>query len=91
VPSDDNHHAITIEFCVPCDFRAQALELTRELLNGWAHRLSRLELIPSSGGRFEVTLDDELIFSKAGLGRHAEPEEVAKAVEARIGPRDAIA
>jgi selenoprotein W-related protein len=48
-------------------------------------------LIPSSKGRFEVTLDDELIFSKAALGRHAEPGEIAGIVRQRIGaevPRD---
>jgi predicted Rdx family selenoprotein len=42
--------------------------------------------VPSSGGRFEVTLDDELIFSKAALKRHAEPGEIAGIVRDRIGP-----
>ena len=42
--------------------------------------------MPSSGGRFEVTLDGELIFSKADLGRHAEPGEIAATVRVRIGP-----
>jgi len=43
-------------------------------------------LVPSGGGRFEVTLDDELLFSKAALGRHAEPGEVHRLVAARLGP-----
>jgi hypothetical protein len=42
-------------------------------------------LVPSSKGRFEVTLDGELIFSKAGLGRHAHPGEVVALVQERIG------
>jgi hypothetical protein len=33
-----------------------------------------------------VTLDDELIFSKATLGRHANPGEIAALVRDRIGP-----
>jgi hypothetical protein len=33
-----------------------------------------------------VTLDDQLIFSKAELGRHAEPREIVKLVRERIGP-----
>jgi selenoprotein W-related protein len=45
-----------------------------------------VQLIPSSGGRFEVTLDGELIFSKAALRRHAEPGELAGLVETRLGP-----
>jgi selenoprotein W-related protein len=45
-----------------------------------------LELVPSSGGRFEVTLDDELIFSKVELHRHAEEGEVEQLMEERLGP-----
>jgi len=33
-----------------------------------------------------VTVDGELVFSKAALGRHAEPGEVAALVRARLGP-----
>ncbi|MBL8996481.1 MAG: SelT/SelW/SelH family protein [Gemmatimonadales bacterium] len=33
-------------------------------------------LTPSGGGVFEVTLDDQLVFSKRRLGRHAQPGEV---------------
>ena len=42
--------------------------------------------MPASKGRFEVTLDGELIFSKAALKRHAEPGEIAALVRERIGP-----
>lgn len=42
--------------------------------------------MPSSKGRFEVELDGDLIFSKAELGRHAEPGEVTDLVRDRIGP-----
>jgi selenoprotein W-related protein len=48
--------------------------------------IEEIELIPSSKGRFEVTLDGELIFSKASLGRHAQPGEVVVLVRERIGP-----
>jgi len=43
-------------------------------------------LQPSSRGRFEVTLDGELIFSKAALGRHAKAGEIVKVVAQRVGP-----
>jgi len=32
--------------------------------------------VPSSGGRFEVTVNGKALFSKAKLGRHAMPGEV---------------
>ncbi len=47
--------------------------------------MSGVELKGGSKGRFEVTLDDELIFSKASLGRHAEKGEIKSEVERRIG------
>jgi selenoprotein W-related protein len=64
----------------------RAVGLADELLTGWAPIIGTLELLPSSKGRFEVTIDDELIYSKAATGRHAKPGEVARLVEARIGP-----
>jgi len=56
------------------------------LLRGWAPVIAALELVPSSKGRFEVIVDGDLVFSKAALGRHAEPGEIAALVRARIGP-----
>jgi predicted Rdx family selenoprotein len=43
-------------------------------------------LLPRGGGRFEVTLDGELLFSKAALNRHPRPGEVHGLVAARLGP-----
>ena len=78
-------HALEIEFCIPCDFRPQALGLAKEVIDQWADRLAEIRLVPSSGGRFEVTLDGELIFSKARLERHAEPGELSRLIGDRIG------
>jgi selenoprotein W-related protein len=52
--------------------------LTDELLTKYPASIASLRLIPSSGGRFEVTVDEQLIFSKKALNRHAEPGEVAR-------------
>ena len=38
----------------------------------------------SSGGRFEVSLEDRLVFSKHALGRHAEPGEVRRLIAAAL-------
>jgi len=37
-------------------------------------------MIPSSGGVFEVTVDDRLVFSKKALGRHAERGEILELI-----------
>jgi selenoprotein W-related protein len=40
-----------------------------------------IELVPSAGGVFEVTVDEHLLFSKKALGRHAERGEVLKKLQ----------
>jgi len=38
-------------------------------------------LIPSDGGRFEVVVNDQLLYSKLATLRHAQPGEVTGLVE----------
>ncbi len=39
---------------------------------------TEVNLVESSGGLFEVTVDGNLVFSKQELGRHAEDGEVLR-------------
>jgi predicted Rdx family selenoprotein len=63
------------------------VSLADEVLDGWAPALHGVSLRTGTTGRFEVTLDGELIFSKAALKRHANAGEIAKLIEERVGPR----
>jgi selT/selW/selH-like putative selenoprotein len=47
--------------------------------------LDVIEVVPSDGGRFEIALDGEPVFSKIALGRHAEPGEVVSLVRKILG------
>lgn len=47
------------------------------------HAVTSLEVIPSRGGVFEVTVDGDLVFSKKSLGRHAQAGEVMDAIRSR--------
>jgi predicted Rdx family selenoprotein len=42
-----------------------------------------VDLVPSSGGRFEVTADGAPVFEKSKLHRHAGPGEVVALLEKR--------
>jgi selT/selW/selH-like putative selenoprotein len=42
-------------------------------------------MIPARGGVFEVTVDDDLIYSKLATGRHAEYDEVAQPIRRVLG------
>jgi len=38
-------------------------------------------MIPSRGGRFEVSVDGQPVFEKSKLGRHAKPGEIISLLE----------
>ena len=52
--------------------------MTADLLKQFEPEIAEITLVPSDGGRFEVTVDDKLVYSKLQTGRHAEPGEVVK-------------
>ena len=61
------------------------MRLADELMGLWAPIMRGLELRPGASGRFEITLDDELIFSKAELDRFPKAGEVARSFESKLG------
>ncbi len=50
--------------------------LAGELLKQFEHMIENLSLVPSEGGRFEVTVNGKLVYSKLETKRHAQPGEV---------------
>ncbi len=61
------------------------MSLTDELLKHYEHLIEELKLTPSDGGRFEVTVNGQLLYSKLELHRHAEPGEVLGLVRKMVG------
>jgi len=45
---------------------------------------AKVDLIPGSGGRFEVSKDGSPIFQKSKLGRHAESGEIVSLLRAAV-------
>ena len=56
-----------------------------ELLKNYEHVIEAIMLLPSDGGRFEVTVNGQLLYSKLQLHRHAEPGEVLGLVRKIVG------
>ncbi len=50
--------------------------LANDLLKQFEHMIEGITLIPSDGGRFEVTVNGQLIYSKLEAKRHVQPGEV---------------
>ncbi|KAF0106189.1 MAG: hypothetical protein FD146_2778 [Anaerolineaceae bacterium] len=55
--------------------------LANDLLKKFEPEIENVTLVPSDGGRFEVQVNDTLVYSKLQTGRHAEPGEIAGLVE----------
>ena len=46
------------------------------MLKEYKQNIAQLVVIPSDGGRFEVTIDDNLVYSKLKEGRFPEEDEI---------------
>jgi selenoprotein W-related protein len=57
------------------------VSLAGELLKNFESRTASVALLPSDGGRFEVSVDGKPVYSKLGTGRHAEPGEISQLIE----------
>ncbi|GBD22179.1 hypothetical protein HRbin28_02656 [bacterium HR28] len=55
------------------------------LLDRYELQLAEITLVPSSGGRFEIWVDGELVFSKLAEKRFPEDAELLDLVGARLG------
>jgi len=62
------------------------VSLATELLTSWAPIMRTVELQSASQGRFEISLDGELMFSKAASGRFPQPGEISAQFEKKLGP-----
>ena len=56
--------------------------MAAELKQEFPDRVGDVELIPSSGGVFEVRHGERLVFSKRNHGRFPDPGEVKAALQA---------
>jgi selenoprotein W-related protein len=61
------------------------VSLAEELLKNYEHLIDSLMLVPSDGGKFEVTANGKLLYSKLATHRHAEPGEVLGLVRKIVG------
>ena len=61
------------------------MSLMGELLKHYEHVVETITLVPSDGGKFEVSVNGQLLYSKLETHRHAEPGEVLGLVRKMVG------
>jgi predicted Rdx family selenoprotein len=63
---------------------AEALVIAFKPVLGRTHPIEQITLIPSGNGRFEVTIDEELVYSKAATGEHTTNEYIIQKARVRL-------
>ena len=76
---------VTIEYCVPCHFEKQAVQLAEEIRDQFSRRVSQVILKPTQSiGCYEISLGTELVFSKKDSGRLPHPGEIVQLIMMRL-------
>ena len=78
---------VTIRYCIGCKWLLRAAWLGQELLSTFEQELGSVTLVPdSTGGVFDVHIDDQLVWSRAEEERFPEPKEIKQAVRDIVAP-----
>jgi selenoprotein W-related protein len=78
--------AISVEYCVSCNYLPRALWMIGEILAEIGGEIAELRLVPGDRGVFDWHVDGEVVFSKTELGRFPEIDELKEALYARLDP-----
>lgn len=62
------------------------MSAVQDLLSNYQHVIDDLTLTMGSAGVFDVVVNDQLLYSKAATGRHADTGEVLELFTELVGP-----
>jgi selenoprotein W-related protein len=83
-------HSVTIIYCTQCRWMLRAAWMAQELLSTFDGEIAELTLKPSTGGIFEVTADNQLVWSRKQEGRFPEITELKQRVRDVIAPEQEL-
>ena len=81
------HARIEIEYCTGCHWLLRAAWIAQELLATFENELEAVTLKPgSTGGIFEIRLDEDTIWSRKEQGRFPDVKELKQLVRDKVAP-----
>ncbi len=83
---DSDKNKLKIVYCTQCRWLFRASWLAQELLTTFEEELDEVALRPGSGGTFDITLNEKVLFSRAEKGRFPESKELKQLVRDQIVP-----
>ena len=72
---------IKLEFCIVWNYTPRAVSTVEDILEKYGQEVESIDLIPTSGGKFEFYLNGELLYSKIETDRHTEDGEILGLIE----------
>ena len=79
-------NSIKIVYCTQCGWLPRTTWMAQELLNTFSNKIEQLSLIPSSGGIFEIYVNDKMIWSREDKGGFPEIKELKRLVRDEVDP-----
>jgi selenoprotein W-related protein len=77
---------VEVRYCTQCNWMLRAAWVAQELLQTFAGDVREVALVPTTGGEFEVLVDERLVWSRRERGRFPEPKELKRAVRDVVAP-----
>ena len=78
--------AITISYCVQCNWLLRAGWMAQELLSSFGPDLGSVTLVPGTGGIFEIRLDGVVIWDRKRDGGFPDAAELKRRVRDVLWP-----
>ncbi|WP_028869058.1 SelT/SelW/SelH family protein [Psychromonas arctica] len=77
---------IEIKYCSKCRWLLRASWMAQEVLSTFEDEVDELSLLPRTGGIFEITVNEQLIWSRKEMGGFPEIAELKKLVRDIVAP-----
>lgn len=82
---------IEIEYCPKCGWMLRAAYMAQELLTTFTDDIYGITLVPSEiSGRFEIRINQEVIFDRKKEGRFPEIKELKQLVRDIVNPEKSL-
>ena len=72
---------IRIEYCTSWNYKPRAASLAKALEKKYSGQVNEVKLVESSGGAFEVYLNEELLYSKLETRKFPTEDQIATAID----------
>jgi len=82
----ETSNKVEIIYCHKCRWLMRSTWIAQEILTTFAEELSEVVLIPGTGGKFEIKVNDKLLWSLKDEGRFPDIKELKKLLRDQIAP-----